>query len=56
MRIIVDVMGGDNAPDAIALGAIEAAKEEKLDVVLVGRGEAICSASKTTALKRFRQA
>ncbi len=29
MRIIVDVMGGDNAPDAIALGAIEAAKEEK---------------------------
>ena len=27
MRIIVDVMGGDNAPDAIALGAIEAAKE-----------------------------
>ena len=22
MRIIVDVMGGDNAPDAIALGAI----------------------------------
>ena len=41
MRIIVDVMGGDNAPDAIALGAIGAAKEEKLDVVLVGRGEAI---------------
>ena len=38
MRIIVDVMGGDNAPDAIALGAIEAAKEERLDVVLVGRG------------------
>ena len=29
MRIIVDVMGGDNAPDAFELGAIEAAKEEK---------------------------
>ena len=55
MRIIVDVMGGDNAPDAIALGAIEAAKE-KLDVVLVGRGEAILQCLKTTALKRFRQA
>ena len=35
MRIIVDVMGGDNAPDAIALGAIEAAKEEwKVDIYL----------------------
>ena len=41
MKIIIDAMGGDNAPDAIALGAIEAAKEEKLDVVLVGRGEAL---------------
>ena len=29
MRIVIDGFGGDNAPDAIALGAIEAAKEEK---------------------------
>ena len=51
MRIIVDVMGGDNAPDAIALGAIEAAKEEKLDVVLVGRGEAILQCLKNHGME-----
>ena len=28
MRIIVDAMGGDNAPKAPVLGAIEAAKSE----------------------------
>ena len=27
MRILVDAMGGDNAPDQIALGAIQAAKD-----------------------------
>ena len=51
MRIIVDVMGGDNAPDAIALGAIEAAREEKLDVVLVGRGEAILQCLKNHGIE-----
>ena len=51
MRIIVDAMGGDNAPDAIALGAIEAAKEEKLDVVLVGRGEAILQCLKNHGIE-----
>ena len=51
MRIIVDVMGGDNAPDAIALGAIEAAKEERLDVVLVGRGEAILQCLKNHGIE-----
>jgi len=38
MRIIVDVMGGDNAPDEVALGAIQAAKEYGVDMILVGRG------------------
>lgn len=41
MRIIVDVMGGDHAPESELLGALAAAKEEKLEVILVGRGEAI---------------
>ncbi len=41
MRIIVDAMGGDNAPQAPVLGALEAAKEYGVDVILVGRGEAI---------------
>ena len=41
MRILVDVMGGDNAPNAIVQGAIDAAKEFDVKIVLVGRGEAI---------------
>ena len=41
MRIIVDAMGGDNAPDDIVLGTIDAAAEYKIDVTLVGRGEEI---------------
>ena len=38
MRIAVDAMGGDNAPDEIIKGAIEAAKAGKgaLEIVLVG--------------------
>ena len=27
MKIIIDAMGGDNAPDEIVLGALRAAKE-----------------------------
>lgn len=36
MRIIVDAMGGDYAPEAVIEGAIQAVKEFKLNVVLVG--------------------
>ena len=41
MRILIDAMGGDNAPNAIVQGAIDAAKEFDVQIVLVGRGEAI---------------
>ena len=41
MKIIVDAMGGDNAPLAPVMGAIQANKEYGVDVVLVGRGEEI---------------
>ena len=41
MKIILDAMGGDNAPEAAVLGAIEAAREDKTEIILVGRGEAI---------------
>ena len=41
MRIIVDAMGGDNAPLAPVQGAIQAAKEYGVDIVLVGRGKAL---------------
>jgi len=41
MKIIIDAMGGDNAPDEIVLGAVNAAKEDNVDITLVGRGEDI---------------
>jgi len=41
MKIILDAMGGDNAPEAPVLGAFEAAKLYGTQITLVGRGEAI---------------
>jgi len=41
MKIIVDAMGGDNAPQAPVRGALQAVKELDVEVVLVGRGEEI---------------
>ena len=41
MRIIVDAMGGDNAPAAPVRGALDAAKEYGVEIILVGRGEEI---------------
>jgi len=37
MKIIVDAMGGDNAPRAIVQGALEAHRAHGMDIVLVGR-------------------
>ena len=41
MKIIVDAMGGDNAPQAPVMGAIQANKEYGVGITLVGRGEDI---------------
>ena len=41
MRVLIDAMGGDNAPKAPVLGAIEAAKLWGADVILVGREDEI---------------
>ena len=41
MKIILDAMGGDHAPEAPVLGAIEAAKAFNAQITLVGRGEEI---------------
>ena len=54
MKIIIDAMGGDNAPDQIALGAIQAAKDFGCEAVLVGRGEAILQAPRA-ARQRCRR-
>ena len=41
MKIILDAMGGDNAPEEIVKGALLAVEEFKVDIVLVGHGEQI---------------
>ena len=41
MKIILDAMGGDNAPQAPVLGAIQAAKDFGAQITLVGKGERI---------------
>ncbi len=42
MKILIDAMGGDNAPDAIVNGSIEALKsQEGFDLSLIGDGEQI---------------
>ena len=50
MRIIVDAMGGDNAPLAPVEGAIQAAKEYGVEIVLVGRREEIEKALQENSL------
>jgi len=46
MKIILDAMGGDHAPEAPVLGAIEAAKQWGSQITLVGRGEEILAVLK----------
>ena len=46
MKIILDAMGGDNAPEAPVLGAIEAVKTWGSQITLVGRGEEILAVMK----------
>lgn len=41
MKIIIDAMGGDNAPAEIVKGAVRAKRELGVDIVLVGQQEAV---------------
>ncbi|MBN2331885.1 MAG: phosphate acyltransferase PlsX [Deltaproteobacteria bacterium] len=41
MRIAVDAMGGDNAPEEIVAGAVDAARDYNIHVILVGYRERI---------------
>lgn len=43
MKIILDAMGGDNAPDANIKGAVNAIKKVKAEVILIGKEEVIRS-------------
>ena len=41
MNILLDAMGGDNAPDANIKGAIKAINQVKADVTLIGKEDII---------------
>ena len=41
MTIILDAMGGDNAPDEIIKGAVKAINEIEADILLVGNENVI---------------
>ena len=41
MKIILDAMGGDHAPEAPVMGAVEAAQRYHAQITLVGRGQEI---------------
>ena len=50
MKIILDAMGGDNAPLAPVMGAVQAAKDFGAEITLVGRGEAILEVLRTNGI------
>ena len=53
MKIILDAMGGDNAPQAPVLGAIEAAKTWGTQITLVGRGEEILEVMRKNGIENL---
>ena len=46
MKIIIDAMGGDLAPEAPVLGALQGAKDFGAQITLVGRGAEILQVMK----------
>ena len=55
MKIIVDAMGGDNAPQAVVEGALKSAVEFGIEIILVGRGEEILSAMRRCGYETLPQ-
>ena len=55
MKIILDAMGGDLAPEAPVMAAVEAAKLYNLEIMLVGRGEAILEVLKKNGIQDLPQ-
>ncbi len=55
MRIILDAMGGDHAPLAPVMGAVQAAKDFGAEITLVGRGEAILEVLRSNGIETLPQ-
>ena len=53
MKIVVDAMGGDNAPEEIVKGALDASRETGVEIVLCGRGEDVLRAIEQMGLKEL---
>ena len=50
MKIIIDAMGGDNAPQAPVLGALQAVRDFGAQITLVGKGDAILEVLKENGI------
>ena len=55
MKIILDAMGGDLAPQAPVMGAVQAAKDFGAQITLVGRGEEILKVLKDNGIHDLPQ-
>ena len=53
MKIILDAMGGDFAPEAPVMGAIDAVKAYGAQIVLVGRGDEILNVLKKNGIENL---
>ena len=53
MKIILDAMGGDNAPLAPVMGAIQAAKDFGAEIILVGREEEILQTLREQGIEKL---
>ena len=54
MKIILDAMGGDNAPLAPVMGALRAVKDFGAQITLVGKGEEILEVLRNQAQYQLR--
>ena len=50
MKIILDAMGGDHAPEAPVMGALQAAKDFGAHITLVGQGEKILEVMRSNGI------
>ena len=53
MKIILDAMGGDHAPQAPVLGAIQAAKDFGAQITLVGKGDQILEVMRANGIENL---
>lgn len=53
MKIILDAMGGDHAPQAPVLGAIQAAKDFGAQITLVGKGDEILEVMRANGIENL---